>query len=332
MANYAGIPVSIRGTGRFLPERVMTNAELEVLVETSDQWIRERTGIRERRIAAEGQNTSDLAAGAGRIALADAGISPEELDMIIVATNSPDTIFPAVSAKAQGLLGATRSGATDLQSGCTSSVYALAMGTSGVASGLWRNVLVVGAEVLSRFIDWGDRNTCVLFGDGAGAVLLAPAAPGEGRILSADLKSDGTRHEYITLPASGTELPASAETVAGNLHKVHMKGNEVFKFVNRLLPTYLEEFCVSSGIQPGQVDWWIFHQANLRIMEGVLRRFGIAEERTLINLDRYGNTSSASVFLVLDEARRDGRIRPGQKVVISSFGAGMTWGALLYEA
>ncbi len=332
MARFHGVPVSIRGSGRFLPDRVLTNADLERMVETSDQWIVERTGIRERRLVEEGQTASDLALEAGRIALEDAGIAPEDLDMVLVATNSPDTIFPAVSAKVQGRLGALRSGATDVQSGCTSGVYALAMGTAGIASGLWRNVLVVGTEALSRLIDWEDRNTCILFGDGAGAVVLAPAAPGTGTVLAADLRSDGTKHDLITLPASGSERPASAETVAAKLHTVHMKGNEVFKFVNRILPAYLGEFCESSGVAPGEIDWWIFHQANLRIMEGVLKRFGIPREKTLINLDRYGNTSSASTFLVLDEARREGRIRPGQRVILSSFGAGMTWGAILFEA
>ena len=331
MTLFAGRHVSLWSTGMYMPERVLTNADLEKIVDTSDAWIRERSGICQRHIAAPDEQTSDLAARAGRDALARAGVSPEELDMIIVATNSPDTIFPGVAPKVQGLLGATKAGAFDVQAGCTSCVYALTNAVAGVASGLWDKVLVIGAEALSRFIDWQDRNTCVLFGDGAGACVIAPQRPGDGRFLAAALRADGNKHDLITLPAGGSAMPASEESVAGKQHFVHMKGHEVFRFVNRELPPFLADFCADTGVAPEKVDWWIFHQANLRIIEGVLRRLGVGGERTVVNLDRYGNTSSATVFLALHEALMDGRIHSGHRVVLHSFGSGMTFGALFLE-
>jgi 3-oxoacyl-[acyl-carrier-protein] synthase-3 len=331
MSLFSGKAVSLWGTGMHVPERILTNQELEQMVDTSNEWILERTGIRERHIIAPEEQTSDLAVEAGRIALERAGLAPEELDMVIVATNSPDTIFPCTAAKVQGKLGAKKAGAFDVQSGCTGCVYALTVAVSGIAAGVWRHVLVVGAEALSRLINWQDRNTCVLFGDGAGACVLGPRREGDGRFVAAALRADGTKHDLISLPASGSERPASKETLEEGAHFVHMKGNEVFKFVNRELPPFLQSFCESSGVEPGHVDWWIFHQANWRIMEGILRRFGVSPERAVVNLDRYGNTSAASVFLALCEALDDGRIRKGQKMVINSFGAGMTYGAILLE-
>ena len=331
MTLFTGRAVSLWSTGVYVPQRVLTNADLEKMVDTSDAWIQERSGIRQRHIASPDEQTSDLAAQAGRDALDKAGVSPEELDMIIVATNSPDTIFPGVAPKVQGLLGASKAGAFDVQAGCTSCVYALANAVAGVSSGLWDRVLVVGAEALSRLIDWQDRNTCVLFGDGAGACVIGPQRSGDGRFLASALRSDGTKSDLITLPAGGTAMPASEESVAGKQHFVHMKGNEVFRFVNREFPPFLGEFCQVTGVPPKEVDWWIFHQANLRIIEGVLRRLDISGDRTVVNLYRYGNTSSASVFIALHEAIENGQIRPGHKVILNSFGAGMTYGALLLE-
>lgn len=331
MSFFSGKAVSLWGIDMCVPERILTNQELERMVDTSNEWILERTGIRERRIAAPGEQTSDLAAAAGRGALDRAGIAAGDLDMIIVATNSPDTLFPCTAAKVQGILGATKAGAFDVQSGCTGCVYALTVAVSGIASGIWRHVLVIGAEVLSRLINWKDRNTCVLFGDGAGACVLGPRREADGMFISAALRADGTKHDLISIPAGCSERPTSEETLEEGAHFVHMKGNDVFKFVNKELPPFLQAFCEDSSVKPECVDWWIFHQANWRIMEGVLRRFGIAPERAIVNLDRYGNTSSASVFLVLSEAFDDGRIRRGQKIVINSFGAGMTYGAILLE-
>ena len=332
MALFQGREVAILGTGAYVPSRVLTNDELSQMVETSDEWILARTGIRERHIAEPGELTTDLAEKASLQALENAGVEADEIDMIIVATNTPDTVFPGVGPKLQGRLNAPEAGAFDLQAGCTSCIYALSVGAAGIASGLWTKVLVIGAEVLSRVINWEDRNTCVLFGDGAGAVLLGPSDGSSGRLLSAELRADGTKHDYITLPGGLVENPASEQTLADGLHYVHMKGNEVFKFVNRILPDFLKELCRESGFSPDNIDWWIFHQANLRIIEGVTKRLEVSTEKAVINLDQYGNTSAASTLIALHEARSDGRIRREDKVLLTSFGAGMTFGAVLYKA
>lgn len=332
MPLFTGRPVYLHGTGMRVPDRVLTNEELEKTVDTTHEWIVERTGIHTRHIAAEGELTSDLAYAAGRRALDAAGIAPEELDMIIVATNSPDTVFPAVSAKVQGLLGAASAGAFDVQSGCTGCVYALAVAAAGISSGIWEKVLVVGAEVLSRLIDWQDRNTCVLFGDGAGAMVLSSEREGAvARFLASDLRSDGTKSDLICFPGGLVENPASKETLAANLHKVQMKGNEVFKFVNQALPGFLQESCEKSGIPAQKIDWWVFHQANMRIIDSILRRLEIDISKAVTNLDRYGNTSAASVFIAFHEALSEGKFEPGQTVLITSFGAGMTYGDLILE-
>ena len=276
MPLFSGRPVYVHGTGMHVPERILTNQELEKMVETTSEWIIERTGIHTRHIAAPGEFTSDLARAAAIPAMEAAGVSAGDLDMLLVATNSPDTVFPGVAAKVQGMLGANRSGAADIQSGCTGCVYALAIGTAGIAAGLWDNVLVIGAEVLSSLIDWHDRNTCVLFGDGAGAVVLSSRAEGAfARVLASDLRSDGTKHDLICFPGGLVQNPASEKTLAENLHKVQMKGNEVFKFVNQALPGFIHESCERAGIKASDIDWWIFHQANLRIIHSVLRRLGV---------------------------------------------------------
>ena len=330
MALFQGVPVTIRGIGMHVPARVMTNEELSLMVDTSGEWIRERTGIQRRHIAVPGELTSSIALEAGRAALSDAGVSPNELDMVIVATNSPDTLFPGVAPKVQGLLGADRAGAFDVQSGCTSGVYSIVLGVNGIASGIWKNVLVIGAEVLSAIIDWTDRNTCVLFGDGAGAVLLAPSA-GESRFLSAELRSDGTKHDQITLPGGLVEHPASSETIEQKKHFVAMKGNDVFKFVNRVIPPFLKDLCESSGLLISDIDWWFFHQANQRIIERAAERLGIAPEKVFIDLDEYGNTSAASVFIALSDFVKQGRFISGQRLLFTAFGAGMTYGGVIYE-
>ena len=332
MAIFQGIPVSLWGSGMYVPEKVLTNDDLSKLVETSDEWIRDRTGIKRRHIAAEGELTSTIAEKAGRAALADAGVNPSELDMIIVATNSPDTLFPGVAPKVQGLLGAQHAGAFDVQSGCTSGVYSMALAAGGIASGMWKKVLVIGAEVLSPLIDWTDRNTCVLFGDGAGAVLLGPSREGEGKFLSAELRCDGTKHEQITLPGGLVEHPASCETVKNKLHYVSMKGNDVFKFVNRTIPPFLREYCEASGLSPDDIDWWFFHQANQRIIERSAERLGISSDKVILNIAEYGNTSAASLFIALSEFLRDKRLQKGEKLLFTAFGAGMTYGGIIYEA
>lgn len=331
MSLLNGRKVSIAGTGMYVPEKILTNNDLSKIVDTTDEWIVERTGIRERHIAAEDEMTSDLAYKASLSALKNSGIKAEDLDMIIVATNTPDTVFPGVAPKVQGMLQAVKAGANDIQAGCTSCIYAMAIASAGISSGLWDNVLVVGAEVLSRVLNWEDRNTCVLFGDGAGAVVLNASRQGRGAVISCELRADGTKHDYITLPAGLIERPASESTIAEGLHYVHMKGNDVFKFVNRILPSFLNNACTDSGIASDEIDWWIFHQANLRIMQGVLKRLKVSEEKAVVNLQKYGNTSAASTLIALHEAFNDGRIQNNNNVLLTSFGAGMTYGVLIFQ-
>ncbi len=330
MAVFKGRKVGVLGTGMYVPETILSNEDLTRIVDTSDEWITERSGIKERRIVAEGQLTSDLAFRAGQSALKNAGVSSEELDMVIVATNTPDTLFPGTGPKVQGLLGAVNAGANDVQAGCTGCIYALTLATAGIASGLWEKVLVIGAEALSPVIDWTDRGTCVLFGDGAGAAVLGVAEHGRG-IVSASLKADGTSHDFITFPAGAVEKPASHETVEAREHYVKMKGNEVFKFVNRKIPPFLRELCKDSSVSFDEISCWIFHQANLRIIDGVLKRLKVDPGKSFVNLQKYGNTSAASVFLALHEAIEQNRISKGDLVMLTSFGAGMTYGGMILE-
>ncbi|HHW44977.1 beta-ketoacyl-ACP synthase III [Desulfofundulus thermobenzoicus] len=320
-------PVGIMGTGIRVPERVLTNEDLERMVDTSDEWIRTRTGIRERHIAAENEAASDLAIGAARRALEDARVSPEELDLIIVATNSPDMLFPATACLVQDALGAGRAGAFDLQAGCTGFLYALACGGQFVATGTAKRVLVIGAEVLSPLINWQDRNTCVLFGDGAGAVVLGPVPEGYG-ILATRLGSEGRGAPLISLPGGLSRHPASAETLAGNQHFIHMNGREVFKFAVKVMIDGCLEILQAAGLAADQLDCLIPHQANIRIIEAAAKRLELPMDRVWVNVDRYGNTSAASIPLALHEALTAGRIKNGDNVVMVAFGAGLTWGAM----
>ena len=332
MIEIKGRPVGILGTGMSIPKKVVTNADLEKMVETNDEWIVERTGIHTRYVVSGEESNAGLSAEAARGALADAKLTPQDVDMIMVGTNSPDTLFPGVGPLVQGLIGADRAGGMDVQAGCPGGLYAMAAAAGGIASGIWDHVVVVGSEAMSRIIDWSDRNTCVIFGDGAGACTMGPWQPGMIKMSHVDLKADGTKGDYVYLPAGLAAEPASEDTVREHRHFLKMQGNDVFKFVNREIPGYLENFCGSCGITTGDVDWWIFHQANIRILEGVFRRMDVPMERAVINLDKYGNTSAASIMIGLHEARADGRIRSGQKIVMTSFGAGMTYGAALLES
>ncbi|NLW61375.1 MAG: beta-ketoacyl-ACP synthase 3, partial [Synergistaceae bacterium] len=253
--------------------------------------------------------------------LEDAGISPEEIDMVIVGTNSPDTIFPSVSCKVQGRLGAVNAGAIDVQAGCTGSLTALSVAASGISSGIWDKVLVIGAEVFREIIDWTDRGTCILFGDGAGACVISVSEE-KGGFISTRLLAEGTGHEMLRLECDENNITPV----------VKMKGNEVFKFVNTVMPKFIKGFCEDSGITPEDIDFWVFHQANTRIIDGVFKRLHVSQEKTLINLPDYGNTSAASLMITLHEAIEAGRIKSGDKVCFVAFGAGMTLGVLLYEA
>jgi 3-oxoacyl-[acyl-carrier-protein] synthase-3 len=315
-----------------IPEKVLTNHDMEKIVDTSDEWIVARSGIRTRHIASEGDSNASFAASASMDALRDAGVSPESVDMVMVGTCSPDMLFPGVGPAVQHLIGAPRAGGMDIQAGCPGALYGMAAAAGGIASGLWNNVVVAGSEVISRLVDWTHRSTCVLFGDGAGACVMGPWRPGALKLTHADLTADGSMKDLITLPGGLAAEPATEETVRSRRHFVKMNGSEVFKFVNRKIPGYLENFCESCGITTKDIDWWIFHQANIRILEGVARRLGVPMDKFVINVDRYGNTSAATVAICLHEARADGRIAPGQKVLMCSFGAGMTYGALLMES
>lgn len=318
--------VGILGWGKALPERVLTNRDLEKMVDTSDDWITSRTGIRERRIAAPETATSDLALAAAREALARAAVEAAQVDLIIVATVTPDMAFPATACLVQSALAASRAAAFDLEAGCSGFLYALATGREFIASGTYDHVLVIGVDLLSRIINWQDRNTCVLFGDGAGAVLLGPVAPGRG-VLSTYLGSDGAGGELLCLPAGGAREPLTRENMDQGRQYIHMSGAEVFKFAVRIMGEAALQALERAGLELDDVTYLVPHQANLRIIDAAARRLRLPPERVLINLDRYGNMSSASIPVALAEAADAGRFQPGDVLVLVGFGAGLTWGA-----
>jgi 3-oxoacyl-[acyl-carrier-protein] synthase-3 len=317
---------TIAGIGRSIPAKVVTNRDLEGLVDTTDEWIRTRTGIRERRVAPDGVATSDMAVEAAVEALADAGIEAADVDLIIVGTASPDMLFPATACLVQDRIGARRAGAFDLSAACSSWAYGVAMGHAAVASGGAQTVLVIGSETLSRIVDWTDRSTCVLFGDAAAAVVLRPCPPDEG-FLAFHLGADGAGGPWISLPAGGSRLPASAATVAGKGHFIQMNGREVYKFAVRAIPRAIEQVAAAAGVAVDDFDLFIPHQANVRIIEAAAERLGQPMDRFFVNVERYGNTSSASVPVALYEAVEQGRVRPGDLVAFVAFGGGLTWGA-----
>jgi 3-oxoacyl-[acyl-carrier-protein] synthase-3 len=317
---------TIAGIGRAIPPRVVTNRDLEQYVDTSDEWVQSRTGIRERRVAAPEVAASDLAVEAAEAALADAGVSAEDLDLVIVGTASPDMLFPATACLVQDRIGAKRAGAFDLSAACSSWAYGVAMGHASIASGTAETVLVIGSEVLSRITDWTDRATCVLFGDAAAAVVLRPCDPGQG-FLAFHLGADGSGGSWISLPAGGSRLPASEQTVAARDHYIKMNGREVFKFAVRAIPRAIEQVVAAAGLTIDEIECFIPHQANVRIIEAAAERLGQPMERFFVNVERYGNTSSASVPVALYEALEQGRIRAGDHVVFVAFGGGLTWGA-----
>jgi 3-oxoacyl-[acyl-carrier-protein] synthase-3 len=321
--------ISITGIGSNAPERVMTNEELATMVDTSDEWIVERTGIRERRVAAPEEALSDLALPAAKAALAQAGLDASEVDLIVVATVTPDMFFPSTGAILADQLGAKDAAAYDLAAGCTGFVYALVQAQGMVAGGLAKNALVVGGDVLSKIVDWTDRSTCVLFGDGAGAVVLERVE--EGGFLGFELGADGSGGPQLYIPAGGSRAPASAETVATRQHFAKMNGREVFKFATRVLVDSAEKVLDECGVSVEDVDVYVPHQANVRIIEHARRKLGIPGERTVVNVDRYGNTSSGSIPLALGDAEADGRLVPGELVLMTGMGAGLTWGSALIE-
>ena len=319
----------IVGTGHFLPDDVRTNDDLARMVETSDAWITERTGIKERRIAGPGTVTSDMAAAAGRAALEMAGVPASKLSMIIVGTVTPDVPMPATAVFVQQKLGAGNVPAFDLSAACAGFLYGLSIGDQFIRSGQAEYVLVIGVELLSRVLDWGDRTTCVLFGDGAGAVLLGPTS-GEGArpsgVLSTRLYSDGSLAEALVIPGGGTREPLDERGLAERRNKVHMAGQEIFKVAVKNLTSATTEAMAASGLASSEVDWVVAHQANMRILTQVASRLDVPLDRFVFNIERYGNTSSASIPIALDEAVRDGRIREGHNLIMCALGAGISWG------
>lgn len=321
----------ILGTGAYAPQRVLTNAELEKMVATNGDWIVSRTGIRERRIAGAEEATSDLAAAAGQQALDFAGVAPEDVDMIIVATVTGDTPTPACAAYVQAKLGAKNACAFDVGAACAGSLYGLTIADQFIRSGAMKHVLVIGAETLSRFVDWTNRETCVLFGDAAGAILLgATGEPGHG-LLASTLRTDGTLTGILGIFGGGSRRPLSPELLDDNGNKIKMRGREVYKFATRVLPEVVAETLAKANLTAADVTHVITHQANQRILEYALETLGVPVEKCWINIDRFGNTSSASMPITLDEANRAGKLKKGDVIAMMAMGAGMTWGGAVWR-
>ena len=316
----------VAGTGSALPGKILTNAELERMVDTSDEWITSRTGIRERRIAADDESMSLFAARAGTMALEAAGLEASELDLVILASVTPDMPIPSTACIVQDRLGARNAAAFDVAAGCSGFLYGLTVAERFLASPQYRNILLIGAEVLSKYVDWRDRTTCVLFGDGAGAVVLRAGEAPYG-VLASVLRADGSLADFIHVPAGGTREPASAKTVAEGRHFIKMKGNETFKMAVRSMEEASRQVLDRAGLRPEELALCIPHQANRRIIDAVGSRLGLRPEQVHVNIERVGNTSAASIPMALDEAARAGKLRPGDAVLLTAFGTGLTWGA-----
>ena len=322
-------PVGILGLGFYLPDKILTNADIEKIVETSDEWIQTRTGISQRRIAADDQNTSDLATEAAKNALADAGLKPTDMDLILVATMTPDMPCPSTACLVQAKLGAPQAAAADISAACSGFVYGLVTGQQFIASGTYKHVLVIGAEILSRFVDWKDRGTCVLFGDGAGAAVLGPTT--QGKILSTYLGADGSKVDLLKVPGGGVAHPATHASVDAREHFLKMNGTEVFKNAVKGMSDAGLKAIERAGIRPEQIACVVPHQANIRIIQAVIDRAGIPLEKVYLNVERYGNMSAASTVVALCEAVKEGRIKKGDYVLLVAFGAGLTWGSAVLQ-
>ncbi|HEU4760031.1 MAG TPA: beta-ketoacyl-ACP synthase III [Dehalococcoidia bacterium] len=321
------IKTAIIGTGAYAPEKVLTNKDLEKLVETSDEWIVERTGIRERHVAAEGEATSDMALKAAVRALEMASTRPEELDLVIVGTVTPDMPMPACAAFLQAKLGAKNAMAFDVSAACAGSIFGLSIGDMYVRAGTAKRVLVIGAELLTSIVDWQDRNTCVLFGDAAGAMVLGPSPDPARGILGHHLRTEGSLTDILCIRGGGSKLPLNQERLQQKLNKVSMNGREVYKFAVRALTESCKAVLEANGLAPSQVTHVIAHQANIRIIDAILERLEVPREKCWLNIDRYGNTSSASLPTTLDEANRAGRLKKGDLVLMMAIGAGMAYGS-----
>lgn len=318
----------ILGTGFYVPEKIMTNADLEKIVETSDEWIVERTGIKERRIAEDNQPMSDLALRAAKAALADAGVAAEDLDLIIVATLTSDRIIPSTACMIQNLLGAKHAAAFDLSAACSGFAYAASVAAQFIETGAYKKALVIGAETLSKYINWEDRNTCVLFGDGAGAAVLGQVEEGYG-ILSFDLGSDGSGGDAIQIPSSGSLMPVSKESIDQKLNLIHMNGRDVFKFAVKAMGKTVKNSLAKIDMPQEKIDWLVPHQANIRIIQSAAKRLSMPMEKVVVNIHKYGNMSAACIPIALAEAAAEKRFKKGDIVALSGFGAGLTWASCI---
>ena len=321
---------NIIGWGKYVPSRVITNADLEKTLDTSDAWIVARTGIRERHIVGESETTSSMSIAAAKKALRKAGVSARDVDLIIVATSSPDYLTPPISSQVQYALGANTAAAFTLVTGCTGFIYALSTAQQFIASGTYTTILVIGAELLSRFIDWTDRSTCVLFGDGAGAVVMQATDIPSG-VLACILGSDGSGGGHLILPAGGSAHPPTIETIEKKMHTIRMNGPEVFKFATRVLGKALRQVIQKAGLKTQDIDLFIPHQANARIIESAAKFAGLPEEKIFVNIHKYGNTSAASIPIALTEAMEEGRAKVGSTLAFVAFGAGLTWASAVVK-
>ena len=320
----------IISTGSYLPEKILTNFDLEKIVDTSDEWITERTGIKERRIASENQAASDLAYEASRLALEKASLKAEDIDLLIAATVTGDMPFPSTACILQHRLGAKNAAAFDINAACSGFLYGLYVADSFVRSGMHKRVLIIGAEVLSKITDWEDRTTCVLFGDGAGAAIVEPTEEERG-IISMHINSDGGMWDLLHIPGGGSRYPVSKDSIDKRLHYIKMKGNETFKVAVRTLEDLVLRILKDNKLDPSQLSLLIPHQANLRIIQATADRLGLPMDKVLINLDKYGNTSAASIPIALDEAVMTGRIKDGDYILLEAFGGGLTWASALIK-
>ena len=321
--------VGIIGLGKYLPEKVLTNKDLEKIVDTTDEWIVTRSGIKERRIAREDEATSDMATEAGRKALANAGLKPEDIDLIIVATITPDMFFPATACLVQSKLGCRHVPAFDVSVACSGFIYGIAIANQFISSGTYKHALVIAAEKLSSVTDWTDRSTCVLFGDGAGAAVLGPVE--KGGILSVYLGANGDQGDLIKLPAGGSKIPASKKSLEDKLHFIKMNGAELFKHAVKIMADAALEATRPLGLKADDIRVVIPHQANIRILNAVAKRMGLTPDKIYLNIERYGNMSAASSAVALVEAVEEGRVKKGEKLLLDAFGGGLTWGAIVIE-
>ncbi|MGJ8676256.1 MAG: beta-ketoacyl-ACP synthase III [Akkermansiaceae bacterium] len=323
----SAIPVTIVGTGSYVPEKILTNDDLAKMVDTSDEWITSRTGIKERRVAAENEFTSDMASKAALKAMEQAGVSADEIDLIIVATITPDTPTPATACYVQAKLGAQNAVAFDISAACSGFLYAMQIAGNMISDGAYKNALIIGAEKLSSATNWQDRNTCVLFGDGAGAAILSKSVEGGGKILATEIGTDGRHTGILDIKGGGSACPITPENADQNLHALSMQGREVFKLAVNAMRNAAENVIQQAGLTAEDIKLIVPHQANLRIIDAIADRLAVPNERVFINLDKYGNTSAAAVAIALDEAHRAGRFERGDNIILVVFGAGLTWAA-----